>query len=138
VADTITFDEGITQLLTPGKGWPSEPSFLLSTKPCSGTGSHKVTDTYVGGVGEITGTGYLAKKETFTISGSGEGERTLTFAQLAWLTESHTDWQNAKSVVAYDATTKKAFCAWNLQAGGAARTLGEANIEEKFTPTIKQ
>lgn len=139
MSDTITFDEGVDQLLAPGKGWPTEVSFLLSLKPCSGAGAHKSTDTYVGGVGEIKGTGYLAKKVVVAAaSGSGDGERALAFAAQVWETTTHTDWESPKSVVAYDSTTKKAICAWNLQAGGAARPMGEANLKEEFTPTIKQ
>lgn len=135
----ITFDEGAKQLLA--AGLPATAHFLLSTKPTSGAGAHKVTDTLSGtGVGEITGTGYGRKSEaTPAASGSGEGAREVAWGQQTWATETETNWQEAKSVVLVTSAdnTGKAIMAWDLQAGGAARNLGQANIEEHFTPVYK-
>jgi hypothetical protein len=140
MADFLMYDEGAKQVLK--SGFPATARFLLSTKPCSGTGAHKVTDTLSGtGVGEITGTGYARLNQaTPEASGTGEGLRAVSFALMTWLTEAHTDWPTeVKSAVLVTSAdnTGKAICAWNLQTGGAARNLSGANTKEEFTPTYE-
>lgn len=136
MADFLRFDEGAKYLLTNGNGLPSTCYFLLSTKPCSGTGSHVVGDTLAGGVGEITGTGYARQSQAAPTPGS---TGSAAFAQMSWATTTATDWPaSVKSVVlaTTSGNTGKAICAWNLQAGGTARDLSAANTTENFTPTL--
>jgi len=133
MADFIAFTEGKNELAN--NGLPSTCYFLLSTKPCSGTGTHVVGDTLSGGVGEITGTGYARQSQSEPSASSG----TVTFSQMSWSTGSATDWPSSvKSVVLVTTSnnTGKAICAWNLQAGGTARDLSGANTTEQFTPTL--
>jgi hypothetical protein len=133
MADFLAFTEGKNELLN--NGLPSTCYFLLSTKPCSGTGALAASDTLAGGVGEITGTGYARQSQAEPSASGGS----VTFAQMSWATGSATDWPaSVKSVVL--ATTSgnagKALCAWNLQTGGGARDLSGANTTESFTPTL--
>ncbi len=133
MADFIAFSEGKTELAN--NGLPSTCYFLLSTKPCSGAGTHVVGDTLAGGVGEISGTGYARQSQSEPTASSG----VVTFAQMSWATSSATDWSNAvKSVVLVTTAGAggKAICAWNLIAGGTARDLSQANTTEQFTPTL--
>jgi hypothetical protein len=138
MADFISFNEGRQYLLASGDGLPATCRFLLSTKPCSGAGSHAVTDTLAGGVGEITGTGY-ARQSQAALSPSSANPAAVAFAQMSWSTGSATDWPaGVKSVVLVTTADNsgKAICAWNLQTGGAARDLSQANTTEQFTPTL--
>lgn len=130
MADFIAFNEGKTDLIN--NGLPSTCTFDLSTKPCSGSGSFTASDTYGGGYGLITGTGYAAQTQSEPTASSG----VVTFAQMTWSTGSATDWPaSVKSVVLRDGTSKL-ICAWNLQAGGAARDLSAANTSELVTPSL--
>ncbi len=133
MADFLAFNEGKTELAN--NGLPSTCYFLLSTKPCSGTGAHAASDTLAGGVGEITGTGYARQSQSEPAASSG----VVSFSQMSWSTGSATDWPSSvKSVVLVTTAnnTGKAICAWNLIAGGAARDLSQANTTESFTPTL--
>jgi len=136
VTDFLRYDEGAKYLLTSGDGLPATCYFLLSTKPCSGAGSHVVGDTLAGGVGEITGTGY-ARQSQAAPTPSSVGA--VAFSQMSFATGSATDWPNSvKSVVLATTVnnTGKAICAWNLQTGGTARDLSQANTTELVTPTV--
>jgi hypothetical protein len=133
MADFISFDEGANELLD--NGCPSTCYFLLSTKPCSGSGTHVVGDTLAGGVGEITGTGYARQSQAEPSAAS----RAKAFSQMTWDTSTATDWPSSvKSVVLVTTSGAggKAICAWNLQTGGTARDLSAAHTQEKFTPTL--
>lgn len=132
MADCILFNEGATAIWN--TGLPSTLEWALSTKPCSGSGSHVVGDTHAGGFGEITGTGYARIAATEPTAAT----RAVTFAQAAWATGSATDWpSSAKSAVLIDSSgSKKVIAAVNLQAGGTARDLSGANTTEAITPTI--
>ena len=133
MADFIAFNEGKTELAN--NGLPSTCRFLLSTKPCSGSGTFVAGDTLAGGVGEITGTGYARQSQSEPTASSG----VVTFAQMSWATGSATDWSSAvKSVVLVTSADNsgKAICAWNLVSGGTARDLSLANTTEQFTPTL--
>ena len=136
MADFISFNEGRKELLN--NGLPSTCYFLLSTKPCSGTGALAVTDTLSGGVGEITGTGY-ARQSQSEPTASAANPSVISFSQMSFATSSATDWPSSvKSVVLVTTSdnTGKAICAWNLVAGGTARDLSQANTTEQVTPTL--
>lgn len=133
MADFIAFNEGKTELAN--NGLPATCYFLLSTKPCSGAGTHAAGDTLSGGVGEITGTAYARQSQSEPTAASG----VVSFAQMSFATGANTDWPaSVKSVVL--ATTSgnsgKAICAWNLIAGGTARDLSQANTTEQVTPSL--
>jgi len=136
MADFLSFNEGRKELAN--NGLPSTCYFLLSTKPCSGTGTLAVTDTLASGVGEITGTGY-ARQSQAEPTASAANPSAVVFSQMSFATGSATDWSSAvKSVILATTAdnTGKAICAWNLQAGGAARDLSQANTTEQVTPTL--
>lgn len=133
MADYLAFNEGKTELAN--NGLPSTCYFLLSTKPCSGSGTHSASDTLSGGVGEITGTGYARQTEAEPTAVAG----VVTFAAKTFSTGSATDWPSSvKSVVLATTAndTGKAIAAWNLQAGGTARDLSQPNISEQTTVTL--
>ena len=137
-ADFVVFNEGAQYLLTHGDGLPATCYFLLSTSSCNGAGSSAqltAASTLSGGVGEITGTGYVRQSQP---SPAPSGA-TTSFATMSWSTSAATNWpNNVRSVVLATSVdnTGKAICAWNLQAGGAARDLSSASITESFTPTL--
>jgi hypothetical protein len=58
VADFISFNEGRKEIAN--NGLPATCSFDLSSKDCN---THVVGDTFAGGYGVITGTGYAAQTE---------------------------------------------------------------------------
>jgi hypothetical protein len=136
MADFISFNEGRKELAN--NGLPSTCYFLLSTKPCSGTGAHAVTDTLSGGVGEITGTGY-ARQSQAEPTASSANPTVAAFSQMSFATSSATDWPSSvKSVVLVTSSDNsgKAICAWNLVAGGTARDMSAANTTEQVTPSL--
>lgn len=130
MADFVAFNQGRQQV--EDGGWPSTVTFALSTKPCSGAGAHAAGDTYAGGFGEITGTGY-ARATQAEPSATGLGQK--AFTQMSWATGSATDWGSPKSIVALDAGTSKLICAWNLISGGATRDMSQASTTLNVTPT---
>jgi hypothetical protein len=130
VADFISFNEGRKQVAS--AGLPATCTFALSAKDCA---THLVTDAYAS-FGEITGTGYARQTEARPTPSSANPSA-VAFAQKAWATGAATDWPSSvKSCVLVDATNTKLICAWNLQAGGAARAMNAANTTEDFTPTL--
>lgn len=130
MADFIAFDEGLTDLIN--GGLPSTCTFDLSTKPCSGGGAHSASDTYGGGYGVITGTGYAAQTQSEPTASAG----VVSFSQMTWSTGTATDWPaSVKSVVLRNGTSKL-LCAWNLLTGGTARDLSQAHTSELVTPTL--
>jgi hypothetical protein len=134
MADGIVFNEGKTYLAN--NGLPSTCYFLLSTHSVDATSPHAASDTLVGGVAEITGTGYARQTESEPTAVSG----LVTFAQKSWATGSATNWPAiCRSVVLVTTadSTGKALCAWNLVAGGTARDMSAANTTENFTPTLQ-
>ena len=133
MADFISFNEGRKELAN--NGLPATCYFLLSTKDCN---THVVGDTLVGGVGEITGTGYTRQSESEPAA-SLANPSAVAFAQKSWATGAATNWPSSvKSVVLATTSdnTGKAICAWNLIAGGTARDLSQANTTQNFTPTL--
>lgn len=133
MADFLAFTEGKNELAN--NGLPSTCYFLLSTKPCSGAGTHVAGDTLVGGVGEITGTGYARQSQSEPSASSGS----VAFAQMSFATSAATDWPaSVKSVVLVTTAnnTGKAIAAWNLVTGGTARDLSQANTTEQVSPTL--
>lgn len=129
MADFISFNEGRKELTN--NGLPATLSFDLSSKDCN---THVVGDTFAGGYGIITGTGYAAQTEaepTATLANPAA----VAFAQKTWATGAATDWPaSVKSVVMRDAS--HIFCAWNLVTGGTARAMNAASTTENFTPTL--
>jgi hypothetical protein len=109
-------------------GWPATVTFALSTRDAN---THAAADTYAGGFGEITGTGY-ARATQAEPAATGLGRKLFTV--LSWATGSATDWTSPKSIVALDAGTSKIICAWNLIPGGAARDMSQANTTLNVTP----
>jgi hypothetical protein len=134
VADFLMFTEGRTELAN--NGLPSTCYLLLSTKSVDGTSAHTVGETLATAtLGEITGTGYARQSQAEPTASSG----VVTFAQASWSTSAATDWPAAvRSVVlaTHSSTSGKAICAWNLQSGGTARDLSQANTTEQVTCTL--
>lgn len=129
MADFISFNEGRAKLAN--TGLPSTCTFDLSTKDCN---THVVGDTFGGGYGVATGTGYAAQTEAEPTATTANPSA-VAFAVKTWATGAATDWPSSvKSVVLRDAST--IYCAWNLVAGGTARAMNAANTTENFTPTL--
>lgn len=136
MADFISFNEGRKNFATAGVGLPSganKCSFALSTKDCN---THVVTDTFGGGFGEITGTGYAQQVQTAPTP-SLANPSAMVFSAQVFATGAATDWPaSVKSCVLIDVNTSKIICAWNLVTGGTARAMNAANTTETFTPTL--
>lgn len=130
MANFIAFDEGLTDLIN--NGLPSTCTFDLSTKSVDGTSPFTAADTYGGGYGVATGTGYSAKTESEPTAAAG----VVSFAQKSWSTGSATDWPSTVRSIVLRNGTSKLLCAWNLQSGGAARDMSAANTTENVTPTL--
>jgi hypothetical protein len=134
MADFLVFDEGAREL--ENNGLPATCYFLLSTKSVDATNAFAAGNTLSGAtVGEITGTGY-ARKNQAEPTASG---RSVVFTQMSWATGSATDWPSTVRSIVLATTSDnsgKAICAWNLQAGGAARDMSGANTSLYVTPTL--
>ena len=129
----ISFEEGRTHLAT--IGLPATTYWLLST---TDEASFLQTNTLVGGVGEITGTGYARQSQALPTPTSAN-PTVLTFAQMTWATGAATDWPSAvKSAVLVTTSnnTGVAICAYNLN-GTTGRNMSAANTTEYFTPTLE-
>jgi hypothetical protein len=125
--DAILFNEGATDLIN--NGLPSTITWDLSTKSVAELSK---TDTYAGGFGKITGTGYAAKTESEPTAVNG----VVSFAAKKWETGEATDWPaGVKSIVARNGTSHILY-AENLRAGGGARDMSAPNTTEEFTPTL--
>lgn len=128
MADFIAFDEGENLVAT--SGLPGTCHFDLSTKSVGATSPFVESDTY-SSRGVLTGTGYAEINEARPSPSAG----TLVFAQKLWNSGTATNWSStARSIVMSNGGT--AICAWNLQAGGAARDLSAANTAQGYTPTL--
>lgn len=134
MADFIAFAEGKTELAS--NGLPATCYFALSTKSVDATSAYTGAETLAGAAfGEITGTGYarLSQAEPTPTSGA------CAFSLKSWATGAATNWPSAvRSVVLMTgaAGVGKLICAWNLQAGGAARDMSAAGTTENVTPTL--
>lgn len=131
MSDQIVFNEGKDALI--GGGLTSTVSLALSTKKV-GTqqaGEHQVGDTYAGGFGELTGTGYARKTGARPSSADG----IVAFSLQAWTTGANADWGSPKSVVLID-SNNKLIAASNIISGGSAVGMGAANSELDVTPTF--
>lgn len=131
--DFIAFNEG--RQLVEDTGWPATVTFDLSTSSVGGVGgstAFAAGNTYAGGYGVITGTGYAAATQAEPAA-TGLGSK--VFTQLSWATGSATNWPaNVRSIVARNGTTQL-ICAWNLIAGGAVRDMSQANTTLNVTPS---
>src|SRR5689334_9340330 len=115
MADTLLFNEGKAYLAA--NGLPSTCYFLLSTKSVDATTPFTAADTLVGGVGEITGTGYTRKNQAEPTPVNG----LVTFVIMTWDTASATNWSSTVRSILLATTADssgKAIGAWNLQNGG--------------------
>jgi hypothetical protein len=134
MADFIAFTEGRNEVGS--NGLPATCYFFLSTKSVDGTSPHTAGETLAAAdLGEITGTGAARKNQAEPSPVAG----VYSFAQMSWATGAAADWPAAvrSIVLATSATTAgKAICAWNLQAGGAARDMSAPNTTENVTPTL--
>lgn len=136
MADFIVFTEGKSEV--GNNGVPATCYFFLSTKGVDAGAAHTVSETLAAAdLGEITGTGAGRKSQARTPSIEVNG--VYSFVQMSWATGSATDWPTGvRSIVLCTgpAAFGKAICAWNLQAGGAARDMSAANTTENVTPTL--
>lgn len=102
----VIFTEGALAKTLADSGWGNLTA-CLSTKPCSGAGAHVVGDTYAGGFGNITGTGYTPQAATEPAANSSG---TKVWPTVSFSTGTATDWPAAvKSVVYYDASNKLVY-----------------------------
>ncbi len=131
MADFISFDEGQDAIMESGV-FLRDVFLDLSTKSVGATNAYVETDTYATRGTPTAGTGYSRG----TYSGPANfTSGTCVFAQKSWATSTATDWSSVmRSAVMTNGTV--AICAWNLQAGGAARDMSSANVTEQFTPTL--
>lgn len=128
----ISFNEG--RKLVAQSGLPSTCYFLLSTKD---EATFTVADTLVGGVAEITGTGYARESQALPTPTTAN-PTVVAFTQMSWTTGVAVDWPAAvKSVVLVSTSdnTGKAISAWNLN-GTTGRAMNAANTTEQVTPTL--
>lgn len=134
MADFLAFDEGRSELGS--NGLPATCYFLLSTKSVDATSPHTANETLAGAtLGEITGTGAARKSQAEPTPAAG----IYSFTLMSWATAAAADWPAAvRSIVLVTgaAGVGKAICAWNLQAGGAARDMSAPNTTENVTPTL--
>lgn len=135
MADFLAFDEGKSELAA--SGLPATCRFLLSTKSVDGTSAFAAGNTLSGGqMAEITGTGYARQSQAEPAPAAG----VVAFAAMTWSTVAAVDWPaTVRSVVLVTSADNsgKAICAWNLQPGGVARDLSQANLQEIVTPTLQ-
>jgi len=131
MADFIAFNEGRQEVET--QGWPATVSFDLSTTQLS---SFTAATTFAGGYGKLTSgtsTGY-ALKTSARPTATGLGVEAFTL--MSWSTGAATNWPTTVyTIVAFNATTSKIICAWNLVIGGAARDMSAASTTLNVTPT---
>ena len=150
MADFIASNEGRAELWTIIKGGSdtslTNSYFALSVKD---TATLLVTDTLATqGIGEVqnttVSTGYTRQSQA-PPAPTSSNPTSVAFSQMSWTTGANTDWPSfCKSVVlctvsSYSTSgglSAKWICAWNLQAGGGARNMAQANTTEQFTPLL--
>lgn len=131
MADYIAFQEGRLEIAL--NGLPATVWFGLSTLSAD---EHSSGETLAAGnLGEIQGTGYgrLSQAKPAAVGNK------IPFVNMAWFNGAASDWPNAVKSI-FLATTQdnsgKAICAWNLQAGGAARDLSAPQTRQNVAPTL--
>lgn len=130
--DFIAFQEGRQKV--EDSGWPATVKFALSTRGVAAGTALAATDTYAGGFGEITGTGYLRASQAEPAA-TGLGRK--LFLLMAWLTGAATNWLGPRSIVAIDDSSpgaEKLICAWNLFTGGPLVDMSLPNTTLNVTP----
>jgi hypothetical protein len=90
--DFVMFAEGRDELTA--NGLPSTCVFDLSTLTIN-LGELEVTDTFAGGYGVATGTGYTSKTQAEPTPVNG----IATFAAMTWSSDHATDWTDVTAVV---------------------------------------
>ncbi len=136
--DFIQFNEGKDAIMNSGGGVKTVITFALSTKSVgTSANNHASTDTFAGGFGAITGTGYAA----ITATRPSNTDGIISFAKVTFNSGTATNWSNAvKSWVMYD-SNNKLLHAGNLNAGSgspvtvAAYDMSPANSNLDITPT---
>lgn len=131
-ADFIGFNQG--RQVVEDTGWPATVTFNLSTRSVGGAGGSTAflaADTYAGGFGVATGTGYAATTQAEPAA-TGLGRK--LFTQLSWSTGAATDWSAVIRSIVASVSTTQLLCAWNLVAGGAVRDMSQANTTLNVTP----
>jgi hypothetical protein len=109
----VIFTQGAIAQQLADTGW-ADMKAHLSTKPCTGGGAHAVGDTYGGGFGEITGTGYTPQTASEPAANSSG---TKTWPTVSFSTGTAADWPAAvKSVVYTDLANTKLIYAEDLSA----------------------
>ncbi len=137
--DFIQFNEGKDAIMNNGGGVKTAVNFALSTKSVgTSANNHASTDTFAGGFGAITGTGYAAKA---VASRPSNTDGIIVFAKQTWNSGTATDWSNVvKSWVMYDSNSKL-IIAGNLNAGSGSPVtvapfdMSPANSNLDVTPT---
>ncbi len=137
--DFIQFNEGKDAIMNNAGGVKTSVSFALSTKSVGTSANNfSATDTFAGGFGAITGTGYAAIAVTARPANT---DGIIAFAKLTWNSGTATNWSNAvKSWVMYDSNSKLLH-AGNLNPGSgspvtvAAYDMSPANSNLDVTPT---
>lgn len=130
MADFISFRQGRKDLAS--NGMPATLSFDLSTRDCV---THTEADTYAGGFGVATGTGYAAQTEAEPTPTTAS-PTVIQFAIKTWSTGAATDWPASVKSVVMSNGSNIIYCAWNLQPGGGARAMNAASTTENFTPAV--
>lgn len=132
MADFFMPDEGANLLIA--SGIPAAGSgckFDLSTKSVGATNPFVVADNYASRSAE-TGTGYQQQSKTRNTPAS----RSATMdTAVQFATGVNTGWSaTERSIVLSNGSVF--ICAWNLQAGGTARDMSQANTTETVTVTF--
>lgn len=126
MANVRWFDEGLRFI--DDQGWPTNVYVALSTKTCDQFADSNTLVTGTSMLSEITGTGYT--RFTLAKPGStGRGQRVWPTA--SWATSAATNWNNPPAFVVISVisgTSGIAFFVANLNDGGAAVTMNQANV----------
>lgn len=118
----VIFNEGAVILAD--SGWPTTVSVALSTKACSGGGSHVAADT-ISSFGEITGGGYARIDLTEPSPSTGAGAKDWAIATFSTGASPSPAWSNAvKSAVFIDKVANKLLAAVDL---AATRDMSQPN-----------
>ncbi len=132
MATAIEFNEGMQHQAV--NGWPANFKLHLSTRKVA-DGDFAAGNTYGGGFGEITGTGYAAQS---VARPAPTGIGSLAFALASFTTGVATDWPAAvKSVVVTDSGNARVYFAKDLS---TTRDMSAANttLNETLTYTRAQ
>lgn len=120
-------------------GLPATCYFLLSTKPCSGPGAHKTTDTLAGGVGEIAGTGYARQAQPAPAAAmwfKSTATWRIVFEELLWETVLSHDWSSPMQSIILATTADNTGSAIGAWASSEPIDVDLPWVTYKFKPTL--